>query len=40
VNAIMATVALTLLAALVLTLWAVAGIRLDVVRRRDEETGG
>jgi hypothetical protein len=39
VSAITATVALTLLAALLLTLWALAGIRLDVVRRRDEETG-
>jgi hypothetical protein len=38
-DVVTAAVALTLLAALVLAVWVAAGIRLDVVRRRDEEAG-
>jgi hypothetical protein len=36
-DVVTATVALTLLAALVLALWVMAGIRLDVIRQRHEE---
>jgi hypothetical protein len=39
-NVVTATVCVALLAALVLAAWVLGGVRLDVVRRRDEEAGG